>query len=58
MNWKWPETPSNDYFPWYWILWHGIWILPINIIRIVFVILVTISSLSLDMGDRAWQDTR
>lgn len=57
INWKWPKTVKNNYFPWYLILWHCVWIVPIYISRILFVFFVLINSLDISLTQEAWVST-
>ena len=57
MNWNWPAG-NNDYFPWYVILWHGLWYLPYLLARVLFVVVVGIYNGSPRLAFRAWDETR
>ena len=57
MSWKWPETEYNSYFPWYVILWHAFWYLPLQSVRIIWVALAGIYNFSLRTAAKAWEDS-
>lgn len=58
MNFSWPAETTNAYFPWYMILWHGLWYVPYLVARSLFVLIVLIYNLDLGLGLRAWDETR
>jgi len=57
MNWKWPETQRNSMAPWYQIIRRAVFVVPLIITGVFFVLLVYFSYGKKD-ATKVWNDIR
>lgn len=48
---------KGDWFPWYVIVWHIVWCVPLWIVRCLFVLAVGMFSMSAKQIVKAWEVT-